>query len=180
LRGTVVRGGITKATATVTFLSDDGPGAFTGVEATAARSAIRIVGTGTSDELCAGGGWCGGSRCGGSSIVAGARIVVHTGCGFSIRPLNGLGGTIVGSRVTEAATAITFLSDDGASTFARVEAAASGGAVCVAAAGAGNELCAGRDTGHHRSGGNQSKVGNEEERQANHYEQVDVSINVSG
>jgi hypothetical protein len=52
-RSAVVGYGLSEATASVTGLSNDGAGAFTGREGTAVGNAIEILGARTSDELVA-------------------------------------------------------------------------------------------------------------------------------
>ena len=134
-------------------MGNDCTSALASVEATATRGAISVARASTGDELRAGGSSRRGRGRRSSGVVAGTTLG-NTRGGLSVGSLNGLGSVVVGGGVAEAATTVTLLSDDCTSTFAGVEAAAAGGTVGVALAGASDELSAGRCTGDVCSSGN--------------------------
>lgn len=143
---------ITKSAASITLLRDDGARAFPSVEAATARSAISIARAGTSDELrsstvsspLAGGRWScvncsgGSGRSSGSSRGSGRTknrgrsglLTAEEACGDVVR-----------LRITESASSVALLGNDGTSAFAGIEATAAGRTVGVASARTSDELC---------------------------------------
>lgn len=154
LRRGIIRLGVAEPAAAVARLRDDGARAFARVEPATSRRTVRVAQALACDELRAGAGAdvggpggvavdrartriCGRGRrrrswCGDKSVCGRWRRSATTG--QSTR------GVVVGLGITEAAAAVAFLGYHGTGAFAAVEAAAAGGAVGVAGAGACNEL----------------------------------------
>jgi len=131
LSSTVVGLSITEAATAVTGLGDDGAGALAGGEAAAIRGTVLIGCTRTGDEL-------------GALLLSGSG---SRSSGTVSTTSQELGSIVVGDVVTEAAPAVTFLSDDGSSTLSSPEAAASRSAVGIRGARSSDELRAGGGSG---------------------------------
>lgn len=134
LRSSVVGLSITKATATVTLLGNDGAGTLATAESTACARAVCVRRASASDEL--------GSRCFGG----GCSCVVVAGSGGSRLPAweaKSNSSTIVGLSVTKPTSTVTLLSNHWTCAFTGSKPTAGAGTVCVRAACTGNELSTG-------------------------------------
>jgi hypothetical protein len=137
-----VRLRITKSTASINLLSNDGARTFTSVKTAAAISAVGVAGARSGDKLLS-------STV--SSAVAGGRCLSGNGTkrsGLSgsrsggCLPAKGLCCVVVRLRITKSAASINLLGDDRPGAFARIEAAAAISAVGVTRARTSDELCA--------------------------------------
>jgi hypothetical protein len=129
---TVVGLSVTETASTITFLSDNGASTLATREATARAGAVGVRSASTGDELSSGcfgggGGWCNSATGGCSS-------------GLPAWETQRYSGAIIRLSVTEATTAISFLSNDGAGTFAGSESTAGTCAVSVSLANTSDEL----------------------------------------
>jgi hypothetical protein len=149
----VVRLRIAKSTATISFLCNNSASTLSTVESAAARTTIRIRGTGARDKLSA--------RTISSALVVGPNSLscsklicicllsqlsgCRGGSGFllvlvSVAAGQGHSGIVIGLSIPKAASAITLLRNYGCGTFAGVEAAAGGCTISVGGAFTSDEL----------------------------------------
>ena len=135
---------ISKSTASVNLLGDDGTRTLARVKAAAAICAISVAGARTGDELftstitsAVASGRCFGSG-GGSSRRS--RCLGDDGGGGRTEQRESR--VVVGLRISKSTASVNLLGDDGTRTFACLEAAAAGCAIGVAGARTSNELCA--------------------------------------
>jgi hypothetical protein len=133
LSSVVVGLSISKATATIALLGNDSAGALSGVEATAAGSAIGIRGARAGDELGS------GSLLSSAALVGIATVVVIVVVGRGLET-EGDSSVGIGLSISKATTSITLLGDNGTSTLSSVESTAARGASGIRLARASDEL----------------------------------------